>query len=165
MPGSLIPLAAKHSQMKRAIIRIEHGYGLHAKPGYGWVFLMPKQPDEILQKMRLIARTEPSPVGGRGRRSKLFLWLSSRSDDFQAFLDEQQPSWTTIAKAFEGTEVSDGTGKPPSAARVRKAWLEVRQAKGLAEKRTRKTDKPPFRTTTRASFDAGANCSTNNGDT
>lgn len=91
-----------------------------------------KVPDEI-QKMA--ARLEPSTGGGRGKRSELFRWIYDRADSFQTMLNEHQPSWESVAKVFADTKVRDGSGKLPSAERVRKAWLDVRQAKGWATKK------------------------------
>jgi hypothetical protein len=104
---------------------------------------MAEPPDDILQKMRLTVPSEPASVGGRGKRSKLFRWLDAHADDFQAFLDERNPSWTFIAQSFEGTDVADGTGKPPSATRARKVWLEVRQSRGLAPPSKARTKPQP----------------------
>ena len=101
--------------------------------------------DDILRRIKMSAQAEPKSVGGRGKRSKLFRWLFARADEFQALLDEHQPSWTTIANAFDGTDVSDGSGKKPSPERVRKAWLEVRQAKGLALAKKRPPPPLPIR--------------------
>jgi hypothetical protein len=102
------------------------------------------------QILKLAARLEPEAdtvVRGRGKRSKLYRWLFVRADDFQIMLEEHQPSWTSVAKALIETEdARDGFGKPPSPERVRKAWLDVRQAKGWSTKasaRERSAATPP----------------------
>ena len=72
--------------------------------------------------------------GGRGRRSLLFRWMFKRSAAFEQMLAETQPSWDSVAAAAAALGLTDGVGKPPTAERARKTWVEVRRAKGGQQK-------------------------------
>jgi hypothetical protein len=64
----------------------------------------------------------------RGRRSPLYRWLNARADAFQMMLLEMQPTWQAVAGALAAQGLVDGTGKPPTAERVRQTWFKVRQS-------------------------------------
>jgi hypothetical protein len=87
---------------------------------------MRRNPDDELAEL---ARTLTAARGGRGRRSPLFRWLNVRADAFQTLLNETQPSWQSVAEGLAARGIRDGAGKPPTAERVRKAWLEVRRVR------------------------------------
>lgn len=94
--------------------------------GRGYFQLMTTFSDEL----RLITKHLKPGVGGRGRRSSLFHWMSARADAFQRVLDDTQPSWDSVASALAAQDLKDGSGKPPTGERARKTWFEVRRAKG-----------------------------------
>jgi hypothetical protein len=87
---------------------------------------MRRNPDDELAEL---ARNLTAARGGRGRRSPLFRWLNARADAFQTLLNETQPSWQSVAEGLAAQGIRDGAGKPPTAERVRKAWLEVRRVR------------------------------------
>ena len=64
---------------------------------------------------------------GRGRRSKLFLWLRAHHDQLVEGFDENGPSWITIAAQLGSYGLVDGAGKPPAPETVRATWYRVRR--------------------------------------
>jgi hypothetical protein len=111
---------------------------LQPKPGRAYRCVMAR--DEQIQKMAArLAAADPQTGGGRGRRSPLYRWLFARAEDFRALLDEQHPVWADVAKSLIETDAVDPNGQVPSAERVRKAWYEVRQAKGWITPKKRPT--------------------------
>jgi len=64
---------------------------------------------------------------GRGRRSKLFLWLRAHHDQLVEGFGENGPSWSTIAAQLGSYGLVDGAGKPPAPETVRATWYRVRR--------------------------------------
>ena len=99
-----------------------------------------KKPDDDVLEM---AEQLQSAAGGRGRRSPQFQWLFKRASASDQMLAELQPSWASVAEAFQRLGIADGAGKHPTGERTRKTWTEVRRAKGWLDK----PDLPPPRVT------------------
>jgi hypothetical protein len=64
---------------------------------------------------------------GRGRRSKLFLWLRAHHDQLVDGFGGNGPSWSTIAAQLGSNGLVDGAGKPPAPETVRATWYRVRR--------------------------------------
>lgn len=76
-----------------------------------------------LERLRQAA-AEP----GHGRWSPLRRWLEANRDGFAAALPKR-PNWVAIAKEFAAMGLTDGAGKPPTAAVANLTWHRVKEGK------------------------------------
>jgi hypothetical protein len=96
---------------------------------------MTKEPSADVQEFARQLLLQPTPAGGRGRRSPLFWWMFNRADELKPIFERARTIWANVAAALPDTDdTKDGAGKRPTGERARKTWFEVCQAKGWMEK-------------------------------
>jgi hypothetical protein len=74
-------------------------------------------------------------AAGRGRRSRLYLWLRAHHDQLVSGFTQNGPSWGTIATHLGNNGLVDGGGKPPAPETVRATWYRVRRDVAAARAR------------------------------
>jgi hypothetical protein len=87
---------------------------------------MPERP--ILPKVdlaELAAELERKGAGGKGRRSKLALWLAENRAGFAQLLAEKEPSWNALAEALSARGLRNEANQPITGERLRKTWWSV----------------------------------------
>ena len=101
--------------------------------------LPPISDDDLF--VELAALPERKASVGRGRKSPLTLWLIKNRDRFAHLLASKRLSMDDIAGKLAAAGLTDGSGKPPTGARLRKTWAAVNRAPG-PPKRRRRPDQP-----------------------
>ena len=93
--------------------------------------------DEVIAAVR-------TPVGTGSGHSPLYLWLWDNHDRLAEELSApHQPNWQEMAATLGRLGILDGTGKPPTATRLRKTWWKIGQDKqAVAAGTTRRRGRP-----------------------
>lgn len=76
--------------------------------------------DEEFQRIAEIVRSSSG-------RSPLYRWLRARHDVFLKLMEEERPTWKTLAEGFAKEGLLSADGKPLSPEAVRHTWWRVRR--------------------------------------
>jgi hypothetical protein len=66
-------------------------------------------------------------LGGKEKRSALFLWLVEHHDEILEAVGGGRIDWLGAVERFAEAGLTDATGKPASARRARATWYKVRR--------------------------------------
>jgi hypothetical protein len=103
--------------------------------------LPPISDDDLFAE--LAALPERKAAVGRGRKSPLTLWLIKNRDRFAHLLASKRLAMDDIAEKLAAAGLLDGSGKPPTGARLRKTWAAINRPAGPSRRRRRPDQQQP----------------------